>query len=295
MYSNDLKDKTIMLYNKINSFRKTEMLINISKSTIHRWKNNISSKKAKPTINLDLIRPFVCKVLNKNTFITIKELKTKIYTKFKIKLSATFLYLYITKTLKFSYKKVNKKLCNGNIKKLEKLKKKFKKNLPDYKNIVCIDETYFYDNSTKNYGWSLCGSRLRHIGKVKKTKYSVIMAIQYNKILYYEIHKTNIKTNLYAIFIKKLCTMFTNKYILMDNVAFHKSKIINNIITQSNNKIMFIPPYSPEFNPIEEVFSQIKSHYYKYYKKKNFAYFLSLCCSKVKSKHIANFYKHSFA
>ena len=50
----------------------------------------------------------------------------------------------------------------------------------------------------------------------------------------------------------------------MDNVSFHKSKRIKELIEGSNNKILFIPPYSPDFNPIEEVFSEMKAFIRKY-------------------------------
>ena len=46
----------------------------------------------------------------------------------------------------------------------------------------------------------------------------------------------------------------------MDNVSFHKSKRVAKIIEDSQNKILFIPPYSPDFNPIEEVFSKMKAY-----------------------------------
>ena len=45
----------------------------------------------------------------------------------------------------------------------------------------------------------------------------------------------------------------------MDNVSFHKSKKIKKLVEDSGNHLLFIPPYSPDFNPIEEVFSKLKS------------------------------------
>jgi transposase len=45
----------------------------------------------------------------------------------------------------------------------------------------------------------------------------------------------------------------------MDNVSFHKSKEIKELILKSKNKIIYIPPYSPEYNPIEGVFHILKN------------------------------------
>ena len=45
----------------------------------------------------------------------------------------------------------------------------------------------------------------------------------------------------------------------MDNVPFHKSKEVIALIEKSKNIPLFIPPYSPEFNGIENIFSILKS------------------------------------
>jgi hypothetical protein len=49
----------------------------------------------------------------------------------------------------------------------------------------------------------------------------------------------------------------------MDNVSFHHNKELIKIIKDSGNRIMYIPPYSPNHNPIENLFSVIKDTYYK--------------------------------
>ena len=49
-----------------------------------------------------------------------------------------------------------------------------------------------------------------------------------------------------------------NKTIIADNVAFHKSKDVIEYLKSNEANMIFIPPYSPEYNPIEFVFSEIK-------------------------------------
>jgi transposase len=49
----------------------------------------------------------------------------------------------------------------------------------------------------------------------------------------------------------------------MDNVSFHKSQIIKNTSKDKNYNLLFIPPYTPECNPIENVFSVVKNSYRK--------------------------------
>ena len=49
-------------------------------------------------------------------------------------------------------------------------------------------------------------------------------------------------------------------FIVMDNVRFHKSKNIQELINNSQHTAHFLPPYSPMFNPIETCFSKLKNH-----------------------------------
>jgi len=85
------------------------------------------------------------------------------------------------------------------------------------------------------------------------------MAINTNGVLLCEIFTKSINTDKLYNFLEKLLINKKDKYILMDNVSFHKSKKIKKLVEDSGNHLLFIPPYSPDFNPIEEVFSKLKS------------------------------------
>ena len=47
--------------------------------------------------------------------------------------------------------------------------------------------------------------------------------------------------------------------VVMDNLSVHKSEAVRELIEGTGAKILYLPPYSPEFNPIEEAFSKIKN------------------------------------
>jgi transposase len=48
------------------------------------------------------------------------------------------------------------------------------------------------------------------------------------------------------------------KTLVMDNLPAHRAKKVRLFLESHNISYLFIPPYSPEFNPIEEAFSKIK-------------------------------------
>ena len=45
-----------------------------------------------------------------------------------------------------------------------------------------------------------------------------------------------------------------------DNAAIHHVQEVRDAIEQSGARLIFLPPYSPDFNPLEEVFSKVKSY-----------------------------------
>lgn len=55
-----------------------------------------------------------------------------------------------------------------------------------------------------------------------------------------------------------LPTLRPGDIVLMDNLSSHKRKAVRQAIRFVGAKLWFLPPYSPDFNPIEEVFSKLK-------------------------------------
>jgi transposase len=49
-----------------------------------------------------------------------------------------------------------------------------------------------------------------------------------------------------------------NSTIILDNARFHIKKDVDHIAKVHGHKVIFLPPYSPDFNPIEQVFADIK-------------------------------------
>lgn len=46
--------------------------------------------------------------------------------------------------------------------------------------------------------------------------------------------------------------------VVMDNLSVHKGKRIEKLLEEAGATLLFLPPYSPDFNPIEEAFSKVK-------------------------------------
>ena len=84
----------------------------------------------------------------------------------------------------------------------------------------------------------------------------------------------------------------------MDNVMFHKTTEVKNNLRSKNILFDFIPPYSPELNPIEEVFSSLKMNYYNLPNPQNFKEISENIRTVIKiwnneNMSFSNFYDHS--
>ena len=53
-------------------------------------------------------------------------------------------------------------------------------------------------------------------------------------------------------------TLRRGQVVVMDNLSAHKGERIRELIEGQGCELMYLPPYSPDFNPIEEAFSKIK-------------------------------------
>ena len=96
--------------------------------------------------------------------------------------------------------------------------------------------------------------------EINKKRYTIISAINEKKIVHYEIIKNSANAIDFKNFIINLVNKgINNKYLLLDNARIHHATIIKDYIKDTNNKLLFNVPYTPEFNPIEHVFARIKN------------------------------------
>jgi transposase len=58
-----------------------------------------------------------------------------------------------------------------------------------------------------------------------------------------------------------LCpTLEKGQVVVMDNLSAHKGQRVRQLIEAKDCELIYLPPYSPDFNPIEQAFSKLKSY-----------------------------------
>ena len=51
----------------------------------------------------------------------------------------------------------------------------------------------------------------------------------------------------------------SGQVVVMDNLTAHKGERVRNLIEERGCEFVYLPPYSPDFNPIEQAFSKLKA------------------------------------
>jgi transposase len=166
MYSNDLKERAINLHNKGFSYRKIQDLLDVGRSTIHRWvqrhKGNIVYLLSPKPVLIDkqMLVDAVKKLVDSNKFVTIDIIRTRMSRRFNRELSYSIIRNIIVKTLKYSFKKISKKLYGCTLAGLKNKQRAFERKIKSINTnkLICIDETGIYSNYCNNYGWSPKGT-----------------------------------------------------------------------------------------------------------------------------------------
>jgi transposase len=110
-------------------------------------------------------------------------------------------------------------------------------------------------------GWAPRGARLHAAvphGHWKTTTF--LAALRHDRIDAPWLLDGPINAESFQLYVEKvLCpTLKPGDIVIMDNLGSHKRKAVRTAIRSLGAKLMFLPKYSPDLNPIEQVFAKLK-------------------------------------
>jgi len=135
--------------------------------------------------------------------------------------------------------------------------------------LVFLDETGCdRRNSLRKYGYSLRGKpAMSKKLLVRGERVSAIAFMSVNGILDLKVVAGNVNGEIYTDFVEKVLLPHLMPFdgrnphsvVILDNCTFHHCEEAVKMIQEVGAIVHFLPPYSPDFNPIEEAFSKVKS------------------------------------
>lgn len=139
--------------------------------------------------------------------------------------------------------------------------KQFQK-LFDWEKFVFLDETWTKTNMMPRYGWSEIGKRLIDFvphGHWKTTTF--LAALRHDGLTAPLVVDGAINGEIFLSYIKQMLvpTLKEGDIVVMDNLSSHEVAGVEDAIRAAGARVLYLPPYSPDFNPIEMVFSKRKT------------------------------------
>ena len=127
--------------------------------------------------------------------------------------------------------------------------------------LVFIDETWTKTNMAPLRGWAPRGERL--IAKVPHGHWNTttfLAALRHDRIDAPWLVEGPIDGESFQLYVEKVLvpTLRPGDIVIMDNLGSHKGKAVRRLIRAAGAKLLFLPKYSPDLNPIEQVFAKLK-------------------------------------
>ena len=124
-----------------------------------------------------------------------------------------------------------------------------------------IDETWAKTNMAPLRGWGPRGQRL--IGKAPHGRWrtlTFLAALRIDRIDAPCIFDGPINGERFRAYVEQFLvpTLRPGDIVILDNLGSHKSKAVRQAIRAVGAHRLFLPPYSPDLNPIEQVFAKLK-------------------------------------
>lgn len=129
------------------------------------------------------------------------------------------------------------------------------------------DDLVFLDESGANLGMTSDYARAEGGQRAKAPKpfdegekFSIIGAVSLTGIVAMMYIASSVNGAIFKSYIEQLLLpkLRRGQFLIFDNVSFHKSKELIELIERTGVKVVFLPPYSPDLSPIEKMWSKIK-------------------------------------
>jgi transposase len=127
--------------------------------------------------------------------------------------------------------------------------------------LVFLDETWVKTNMAPLRGWGARGERLEaRLPHGHWKTLTFIAALRCDRVDAPWVIDGPINGELFTLYVEKVLapTLTKGDVVILDNLGSHKGKAARRAIRAAGAHLLFLPPYSPDLNPIEQLFAKLK-------------------------------------
>jgi transposase len=129
----------------------------------------------------------------------------------------------------------------------------------DPERLVFIDETWASTNMARTHDRCRRGERLRVGGHWKTTTF--VAGLTTRGVIAPFVLDGPIKRNAFETYVERVLVpeLRMGDIVVIDNLSSHKGTMTRQTIEAAGATLLYLPPYSPDFNPIENAFAKLKA------------------------------------
>jgi transposase len=128
--------------------------------------------------------------------------------------------------------------------------------------LVFVDESSAKTNMTRLYGWARAGERAHdHAPHGHGATRTMISSLRLDGSTACRTVDCATDGDIFEAYVRRVLapTLRRGDCVVLDNLSSHKRPRIARLIRARGARLLFLPPYSPDFNPIEKMWSKVKS------------------------------------
>lgn len=129
------------------------------------------------------------------------------------------------------------------------------------KSAVYVDECGFRAESFRPYAYAPKGESVLGLISSQKHRATSMIAARIDGVFTtYSLFEGSCNGDRFNTWLEQeLCPHITAEHVvIMDNALYHKTKKTKELIEKTGAELLYLPPYSPDYNPIEHDFANIK-------------------------------------
>jgi len=271
-YSQDLRDRVIDAALSVpKGVRKAAARFEVGASTAVKWvqrARDSGERSARPQgrprgLKLDAHRDFLLPLIEATPDMTIEDMQERLRADLGVTASVGTIWTFLDRC-GLTFKKKSVHASEQDRPDVREKREAWFEAQPDLDptKLVFIDETWASTNMAPLYGWAPEGERLHadipH-GHWKRTTF--IAALRLTGLTAPRTFDGSINGSTFLDYVTNTLapTLSPGEIVIMDNLSSHKSEKVRQAIEAAGATRLFLPAYSPDFNPIEKVFSKLKA------------------------------------
>ena len=131
----------------------------------------------------------------------------------------------------------------------------------DPERLVFIDETWIKTDMAPIRGWGPQGARLKGYAPDRRWRpYTFLAALRVEALTAPCVIDGPINGEFFRLYVEYILvpTLRAGDIVILDNLGSHRGHAVRDAVRSAGATLAFLPQYSPDLNPIEQVFSKVK-------------------------------------